>query len=86
MKKFLSNNYILAVGEEIDGVEITNQEYNEIVTAMNNKPEKEGFYYKLRDDNKQWDEFEIIPDPETDLTVQDTLEMLNALGVNTDDK
>ena len=28
----------------------------------------------------------IEPQPETDLTVQDTLEMLNELGVKTDDK
>ena len=30
-------------------------------------------------------ESDIDPQPETDLTVNDTLEMLNELGVNTDD-
>lgn len=30
-------------------------------------------------------EADIDPQPETDLTVTDTLEMLNELGVNTDD-
>lgn len=33
------------------------------------------------------DNYKDIPvEPETDLTVQDTLEMLNELGVETDDK
>ena len=85
MQKLVLGNYILAVGEKINGIEISEEEYGKILAATDSKPKKDGFYYKLRDDNKQWDEFKIMPDPETDLTITDTLQALNEMGVDTDD-
>lgn len=58
--------------------------------------ERDGALYSEADDfatqNRKYNETDIsieidpTPVPETDLTVQDTLEMLNELGVETDDK
>lgn len=55
--------------------------------------ERDGALYSEADDfvyqNRKYTEtdksIEPIPEPETDLTVADTLGMLNELGVNTDD-
>lgn len=63
-KKIVLNGYVLAISTSIAGIEITEAEHQQIFEAMANKPVKDGYYYKLRDDTKTWDEFKIPEEEE----------------------
>lgn len=46
--KFINDKYIIGVGTGSGGEEITEQEYNEILNKINNRPEApEGYSYRL---------------------------------------
>jgi len=71
-KKIIDEGYILCIGTGLPiGIEITETEHQQITDALAQKPTREGYYYKLRDDTKTWDEFEIIPEPETDRQIEE---------------
>lgn len=67
--KYVDNGYILAVGTGGMGEEITEGEYNEIMSVIHNKPPRtDTTDYRLRDD-LTWEEYPIDPpdlDPEID--------------------
>lgn len=68
--KTTNGNYILSVGTGAGGEEITENEYNEIMTAILNKPEAtETTDYQLKTD-LTWEAYEVEPvtDPEVDDT------------------
>ena len=68
MVKLVENGYILAVSATAtDGVEITEQEYNAILTSLHNRPQlKDGFALMLKDGTLEWEYTPIEPEPLTD--------------------
>lgn len=65
--KQIENNYITAIGTGGGGIEITPQEYNQIISVIQNKPERTANVdYHLKTD-LTWEEYERIePIPETE--------------------
>ena len=82
MRKIVVNGYIVSVSNSNIGVEITDEEYSLITEAIENKPIKEGCYYKLKDGSLIWEEFEIVIIPDTESTEADYINALEDLGVN----
>ena len=74
--KHIENGYILAIGTGGNGTEITETEYNEIMSVIQNKPAKtETTDHHLRED-LTWEVFEVEPvDPvEEELTPEELLQ------------
>lgn len=69
MRKIVMDGYVSAISLLI-GEEITEPEYNTIMQKIQNKPtDPEGYTYKLRADNLEWELVElppIEPEPLTD--------------------
>ena len=64
--KTIDNGYILAIGTGNGGTEITESEYNEILSVIQNHPqETETIAYRLKDD-LTWESYEMEPIPESD--------------------
>ena len=64
--KQVVDGYILSVGTGDGFTEITGQEYEAILTAVENKPEDtETVYYRLRED-LTWEANEVEPGPDDD--------------------
>lgn len=61
--KQTSNNYILAIGTGQGGTEITEAEYNNIMSIIQARPQAEGKDYKLKAD-LTWEEYDLLPAPE----------------------
>lgn len=68
MYKLTENGYVLAVSATAtDGVEITEREYNNILSALQNRPKpKNGFALMLKDGTLEWEYTPIEPEPLTD--------------------
>lgn len=78
--KIINGNYISAVGVGNSGEEITETEYNEILTAIQSKPERtETTDYRLKTD-LTWEEYEIKPVPEPEPDAEEILDIL--MGVS----
>lgn len=74
--KQTADGYIISIGTGAGGTEITESEYNEIMSAIKNKPEAtETTDYQLKTD-LTWEPFEI--EPVTDPDIDDT-EALNII-------
>ena len=74
--KQIDNNYILAIGTGCGGTEITESEYNEIMTVIQNKPSRtETLDYRLKTD-LTWEGYEHEPDPEPEPTAYEALSIL----------
>ena len=74
--KQIENGYILAIGENMGGVEITEAEYDEILSVIRSKPPREGDTdYRLRED-LTWQSYIVEPDPEPDLDGDEIAEIL----------
>lgn len=80
--KQISDNYILAIGTGYGGEEITESEYDTIMSLIKNRPHADGKGYKLRTD-LTWEEYDLPPEPpeEEEITLEDALDMLRELGV-----
>lgn len=63
--KIIEDGYIVGIGENIGGEEITEEEYEEIMNVINNKQRQEGKGYKLKED-LTWEEYDlpVIETPE----------------------
>ena len=75
--KIIENGYILAVGTNTGGEEITESEYDEILTVIHNKPARtDTTDYRLKED-LTWEEYEVEPpDPDPELDGDEALEIL----------
>ena len=75
--KTLLDGYIISIGDGPNGVEITEQEYNDILDAITNVPTSpSGFSYRLKND-LSWELVEHDPpDPDPELDGDDVLEIL----------
>ena len=56
-------NHIIAIGTGYGGTEITEDEYNKIMTIIQNRPTAEGKGYRLKTD-LTWEEYDLPPVPE----------------------
>ena len=77
--KQISNGYIIAIGTGGGGEEITEQEYNEIMTVIQSKPvrtETTDFHLKT---NLTWEEYERPADPESEPSDDDKAEAYDIL-------
>lgn len=61
--KQLFDNYILAIGTGHGNTEITESEYNEIMSIIQNRPQADGKGYRLKTD-LTWEEYDLPPAPE----------------------
>lgn len=58
--KIIEDGYIMAIGENTGGEEISEEEYNQILEIIHNAPKApEGKCYKLKTD-LTWEECEIV--------------------------
>ena len=62
--KQLSDNYILAIGTGPGGTEITETEYNSILSAIQSRPTSETQGYRLRTD-LTWEAYDLPPELES---------------------
>ena len=76
--KQTSNHYIIAVGTGYSGEEITETEYNEIMSIIQNRPTTEGKGYRLKTD-LTWEAYDLPPEPEP--SDEDELSDAEALNV-----
>ena len=61
--KNISDNYILAIGTGCGNDEISEQEYNEIMSVIRSCPNEEGKGYRLKTD-LTWEKYDLPPGPE----------------------
>lgn len=78
--KYIEDDYIKGVGIGCGGNEISENEYNEIMELIANKPISNVYGYKLKTDYT-WEEYELPP-KEDNATEEDYLEALEKLGVS----
>ena len=57
------NNYIIAIGIGYGGTEITETEYTEIRSIIQNHPQIDGKGYRLKTD-LAWEAYDLPPEPE----------------------
>lgn len=75
--KEIAGGYVSAVGVGLNDTEITEDEYNEILSIIHNKPTPpSGYDYMLRADTLEWELVELPPMPEPELTDEEALEIL----------
>ena len=65
--KNISDNYIFAIGTGYGNDEISEQEYNEIMSVIRSCPNEEGKGYRLKAD-LTWEEYDLptVPEPSDD--------------------
>ena len=74
--KFTDGDYIIAISTSCIGEEITEAEYNEILSAIRNKPQDtETIGYRLKTD-LTWESYEKEPQPEPEPTAEEALSIL----------
>lgn len=74
MIKVIENGFITAIGTGIVGTEITESEYSTIMQKIRSKPtDPEGYQYKLRADNLEWELVELPPVEDPELTADEAL-------------
>lgn len=79
--KQIDSDYILTIGTGYGGEEITETEYNNIMSAIQSRPSTDGKGYKLKTD-LTWEEYdlpEIVESDDDELSDGETLNIL--LGV-----
>ena len=80
--KQTDSNYILAIGTGNGSTEITESEYNEILTVIQNKPQATTTTdYRLKTD-LTWEAYEVEPIPDPEPEPQEILDIL--LGGDTE--
>ena len=87
-QKIVENGYIASIAKGANNGNITEEEYNAILSVIRNKPTApDGFDYKLRED-LTWELYElpVIPPEDEEATEEDYKSALNTLGVNTDEE
>lgn len=82
--KNIKDGYILAIGTGSGNVEITVEEYNEIMGIIRTRPEPpQGYDYRLKTD-LTWEQYALPdPEPETDGEISDSEALAIILGGET---
>lgn len=76
--KQLLDNYILAIGTGPGGTEITETEYNSILSTIQSRPVSDTQGYRLRAD-LTWEAYDLPPEPE--LSDDDEISNEEALNI-----
>ena len=82
--KVIIDGYLVSVGTGSGGTEITESEYNDLLSIIHNRPTPQsGYDYKLKADTLEWELVELPPIDDTDeeATESDYINALNDLGV-----
>ena len=84
--KTIIDGYLVSVGTGTSGTEITESEYNDLLSIIHNRPTPStGFDYKLKADTLEWELVELPPIEEDDeATESDYITALQDLGVEVD--
>ena len=62
--KEIIQGYISSIGTGLGGIEISDVEYNELLTTIRNRPTPPpGYDYWLRADTLEWELVELPPEP-----------------------
>lgn len=77
--KLVENGYISSIGTGGGGTEITESEYNEILSAIRNKPQRDGIIDYRLTENLTWEQYERDPEPPAEEMELDSDEALNLL-------
>ena len=71
--KLIENGYLTAIGTGVGGIEITEEEYNSLLTHIRNRPEApSGYGYRLKED-LTWETYELPIIPVSDEISSDEL-------------
>ena len=84
LSKIINDGHIIAVTTGYGTEQITEQEYNKILSIIHNRPTpSDGYTYKLRADTLEWELVELPPVEEQDdeATESDYIDALQDLGV-----
>ena len=77
--KLIENDYISAIGIGPGGEEITEEEYNSILSLIQSRPQADGKGYRLKTD-LTWEEYDLPAPPEPsdddELSKTETLSIL----------
>jgi hypothetical protein len=73
--KQANDEYIIAVGTNIGGEEITKTEYSELLSVIKNKPMQAGYGYRLKTD-LTWERYKLLAVEEEELTGEEALGIL----------
>lgn len=75
--KMIIDGYLVSIGNGSGGTEITETEYNNLLSVIHNKPTApEGYDYRLKAD-LTWELYELPPMPEDDeLSAEEALEII----------
>lgn len=79
--KIIENNYIKSIGYGNDGVEISKEEYDNILYAIKNIPQSDELGYKLKED-LSLEEYNLPPKEPTKPTYEELEQALKDLGVD----
>lgn len=72
----IENGYILAIGQGNGHIEIDEERYNTILDVIRSKPPKtDTTDYRLTVD-LEWEEYELPPEPETELDDSEALNII----------
>lgn len=83
--KTIIDGYLVSVGTGTGGTEITESEYNGLLSIIHNRPTPQsGYDYKLKADTLTWELVELPPIDDTDdeATESDYIDALSQLGVD----
>ena len=73
--KFITDGIIVSIGTGNGGEEITESEYNEILSVIASKQKREGYGYSLKED-LTWEEYKMEEDPDPDIDEFEAFELL----------
>ena len=79
--KQIENGYIISIGTGAGDTEITEAEYDEIMSVIQNKPVREGYGYRLKTD-LTWEEYENPtppPDPSEEVSADEIADALEGI-------
>ena len=71
-KKVISDGFVVAIGTNIIGEDITESEYQMLLSVIRNKPAASDYHdHKLRADTLEWELVELPPMPEPEPGAED---------------
>lgn len=77
--KNIENGYLIAIGTGAGCIEITKEEYESILSHINNKPEaEEGYDYKLKED-LTWELYELPIVPKEEISSDELMTMIEGV-------
>ena len=81
--KTIIDGYLVSVGTGTGGTEITESEYNDLLSIIHNRPTPQtGFDYKLKADSLEWELVELPPiEDDTEATTEDYENALKEVGI-----